>query len=173
MSGNARAGGAASPRAWGGGRSVLLRGLSLAALLALAAWPRPGAAQEMRWEQRQGEGRLYLAYEVPETSDQSLLLVCDTARRSLALRYVDDRDRVRPGSTAALELASEGGRVLLRLPAEQEELGDVVVLAGELPMDAALLGVLRGRQLRVTLEGETETIPLAGAQPGVAALAAG
>lgn len=169
MSGNARSGesrGAAQ-------RGAMLRALGMAAGLALLATATPAAAQAMRWEQRQGEGRLYLAYEVPESSEQSLLLVCDTARRRLSLRYVDDRDRVRAGTTAGLELASEGGRLGLRLPAQQEELDDQIVLAGDLPLDAALLRILRGQTLRVTLEGQTESIPLSGAQPGVAALEAG
>ncbi|WBV45495.1 hypothetical protein [Pseudoroseomonas cervicalis] len=153
-------------------RAAALPALGLAGLLALAAWPLPAHAQEMSWERREGEGRLYLAYEVPNTDDQSLLLICDTARRSFTLHYVDGRDRVRAGTHATLELASEGGRVVLRLPTEHDELGDVVTLTGEAPLDAALLRVLRGRTLRVTLEGETETIPLAEAQSGVAALAA-
>ncbi|WP_211207962.1 hypothetical protein [Teichococcus cervicalis] len=153
-------------------RGAMPRCLGLAGLLALAGWTQQAMAQEMQWERREGEGRLYLAYEVPNTSDQSLLLICDTARRGFSLSYVDERDRVRAGSTARLELASEGGRVLLRLPVENQELGDVAVLSGAVPLDAALLRVLRGQTLRVTLEGETESIPLSGAQPGVAALAA-
>lgn len=53
-------------------RGAMPRCLGLAGLLALAGWTQQAMAQEMQWERREGEGRLYLAYEVPNTSDQSL-----------------------------------------------------------------------------------------------------
>lgn len=155
-------------------RSSLLTLLVPAALLApagLRAATTP-PADTMQWQQRQSEGRILLAYEVPDTGNQSLLLACDPAARALSLRYVDDRDRVRGGVAAQVELASEGGKLTLPLQAQQEEMGDQVVLTGAVPLTPVLARILRGTTLLVTLEGESERIPLAGAQPGVEALVA-
>ena len=59
------------------------------------------------------------------------------------------------------------------MQAEKQELGDQVILRAETPLDAPMLAILNGSQLRITLSDATENIPLATAQPGVATLAAG
>ncbi|UFN48331.1 hypothetical protein LPC08_20310 [Roseomonas sp. OT10] len=148
--------------------------LGTAALLisGLALSPPAPAQDAMRWEQRSGEGRIYLAYEVPESSDQSLLLLCDTRSRGFSLRYQDDRDRVRGGMRATVRFASEGGQASVPMRAQVQELGDQVVLDASVPLTPELLRVLSGETLRVTLSGTTESIPLAGARSGIAALAA-
>lgn len=131
------------------------------------------AQQEMTWQQRESEGMVFLAYELPESSDQSLVLVCDTHTRRFSLHYLDERDRVRDGMQAEVEFASEGGRKSLGMLAEQQELGDQIILRGETPLDARMIGILNGRELRVTLSDVTQYIPLERAQAGVAALSAG
>jgi hypothetical protein len=151
-------------RAWGLG--------GLVAVVLLAA---PGArAQEgLQWQLREGDGLINLAYEVPETDDQDLLLTCDTRSHQLSIRYSDDRDRTRDGSRATVTFASEGGRVNLPMRAEVQELGDQIVLEGTAPWSGGLQAVMGGRMLRITLSGQTESIPLAGAREGVAALTRG
>ncbi|EEQ94500.1 hypothetical protein F9K88_16705 [Brucella intermedia] len=136
-------------------------------------WSLPAQAQEMTWQQRDSEGMIFLAYEVPETSDQVLVLTCDTKSRQFALHYQDDRDRVHDGMKADVVFASEAGQKSLEMLAEKQELGDQVILRAETPLDAPMRAVLNGTQLRVTLSDATENIPLAAAQSGVTALAAG
>jgi len=146
-------------------------GIAAAALAALLATPAP-AQQTMRWQGREGEGKTFLAYEVPESGEQSLLLVCDTRARRFSLHYQDDRDRVRDGTQAVVEFASEEGRVAVPMRAARQEMGDAMLLGAETPLTPALGRVLSGGTLRVTLSGVTERIPLAEARRGVAALIA-
>lgn len=74
---------------------------------------------------------------------------------------------------AEVEFASEGGQKSLGMLAEQQELGDQIILRGETPLDARMIGIFNGRELRVTLSDVTQYIPLERAQAGVAALSAG
>jgi hypothetical protein len=129
-------------------------------------------AQGMQWQMRQSDGTIHLAYEVPERSDQSLLLTCDTGRRRLTIRYVDERDRAREGWQGPVAFSSEGGRLDLIMRAQKEELDDQIVLVATPRWSAELQRMLGGETLHVSLSGETENIPLVGARSGVAALAA-
>jgi hypothetical protein len=142
----------------------------LAAGLMLAS--AAATAQGMQWQMRQSDGSIHLAFEVPESSDQSLLLTCDTGLRRLTIRYVDDRDRARDGWQGPVAFSSEGGRVDLAMRAQKEELEDQIVLVATPRWNAELQRVLGGETLHVSLSGVTENIPLAGARPGLAALAA-
>ena len=143
---------------------ILMAGLTLAAAAA--------AAQGMQWQMRQSEGTVHLAYEVPETSAQNLLLTCETGPRRLTIRYVEDRDRAREGWQGPVTFSSEGGQLNLTMRAEKEELDDQIVLIANPRWTPELQSVLSGGTLHVGLSGETQNIPLAGARPGVAALAA-
>ncbi len=134
----------------------------------------PASAQtEMQWARRDGEGRILLAYEVPETSDQSVVLVCDTRSRRFTVSYIDGRDRTRDGTRAKVVFASEGGKLALPMRAQKQELDDTIILKAEPALSPEWVRILSGQTLRITLSDDTESIPLAGARKGVAALAAG
>lgn len=144
---------------------AMIAGLSLAI---------PASAQQaLSWQLREGEGKIFLAYEIPETSTQNLLLVCDNQSRHFSVHYHDDRDRVRDGTHTNIIFDSEGGQATLSAKAERQELGDEIVLEAETPLDANLVSVLSGQTLRVTLADATQSIPLEGARAGVAALVSG
>lgn len=126
----------------------------------------------MRWQYREGESRyLFLAYEIPDTGVQSLILTCDIQSRQFSVNYVDDRDRVRDGMRAEVTFASDKGQKSLPMLAERQEIDNQVLLRNEGPLDGTLLNVLKGKTLRVTLSDKTESIPLAGAQKGLSLLA--
>ncbi|MGU3386415.1 hypothetical protein ACLBYG_18035 [Methylobacterium sp. D53M] len=130
-------------------------------------------AQEMRWQKREGDGRVHLAYEIPDSGAQSLALTCDTRGGQLSVDYYDDRDRARDGTRAEVEFASEGGTLSLPMRAKQLELDDQIVLQATTTLTQDWVRILSGKTLRVTLSGDTQRIPLAGARTGLAALVAG
>lgn len=148
---------------------MLTRMTALALLAGLAALP--ARAQEMHWAMRQtGEG-LLVAREVPETSDQSLALFCRRGGHRVEMRLLEERDRARDGSTVQVDFATPGGQQRLAMRGEMQELGDALMLIGDFEADAAWRRLLTtGGSLSITLEGETETVPLAGSSAGMTAL---
>lgn len=133
----------------------------------------PASAQKMRWQKREGDGQIYLAYEIPDSGDQSLSLTCKTHGGQFSIDYYDDRDRTRNGTRVDVEFASEGGKLSLPMRAKQLEIGDQIVLRVTTALTRELVRILSGTTLRVTLSGDAQRIPLAGAQNGLAALVAG
>ncbi|ONG52605.1 hypothetical protein BKE38_14170 [Pseudoroseomonas deserti] len=142
---------------------------TLALLATLAALP--AAAQELRWQTRPtGEG-VIVAWEVPETGDQSLALFCRSGGRQIEMRLLEERDRARDGVTLPVDFATAGGQQRLSMKGEMQELGDALMLLGSFPADAAWRQLFTaGGALSITLAGETETVPLAGAAPAMTAL---
>ncbi|WP_159992860.1 hypothetical protein [Roseomonas sp. 18066] len=145
---------------------------TLAALALLAGLSAlPAAAQEQRWASRQtGEG-LLMAWEIPETGDQSLALFCRRGGQRIEMRLLEERDRARDGSIVQVDFATAGGQQRLAMKGEMQELGDALMLLGGFEADAAWRKLLTGGgALSITLDGETETVPLAGADAGMTAL---
>jgi len=141
-----------------------------ALILALAAGGAARAEEPLRWQLRQSADGVVLAYEQPETDFQPIYLGCRLPERRFTVSLEQARG-VRPGQTAAVDFASEAGRVTLRMRLEQMEMGDF--LTAEMPFDPALGRVLgEGRSLRITVGQRTDTYPLTGTRQGVAALAA-
>jgi hypothetical protein len=142
-----------------------------AAMLAAAPVTRAQTQDEpLRWQMRQSEEGVVLAYEQPDTDFQPIFFGCRLPQRRFSV-VLEQADGLRPGQQVPVEFASEGGRVSLRLRVEHTEMGDF--LRAELPYDPALGRVLaEGRTLRVTAAGRTERFPLANTRQGVAALAA-
>lgn len=147
----------------------LRRGVLMGAMLLASVGPAR-AADDMQWQLREDPDGVVLAYEVPNTDDQALMLACTPRQRAISLQYDGDARRLRPGQSAQVELASEGGRLTLPLRAEPQEMDSLMLLVGQAPLTQALVAVLQGRTLRITQAGTTRRIPLAGAQQGVATL---
>ena len=145
----------------------------LAASFALVAASAAQAQPEvLRWQVRQAEEGVVVAYEQPDTDFQPVYFMCRRAGRRLSV-MLDQAHGVPPGRDTLVEFASEGGRFALRMRAEQSEPNEPIILRGGTAYDPAVARMLgEGRTLRVTVAGSTDRFPLVGARQGASLLGA-
>lgn len=148
---------------------MTMKVLAMAALTLAAA--SVAQAQERSWQSRQAEDGVFLSYGAPDSDDTILAFSCRLPGRRFRVSYEGAATPVRPGREVSVEFASEAGRVTLRMRGEPNEMGANLLSARPNFTQALRRLLAEGSTLRVTVAGQTNRIPLAGAQPGVAALA--
>lgn len=115
---------------------------ALAVLLALA--PAAASAQRgQQWAFRDGEWAT-LAFEVPETSDQSFYLGCDKAKRRLSMSVRVPLKGAKPGAPITIEFSGAGANAVIKGKTETDELYPFVFPSAEGFAPGPLLDLLAG-----------------------------
>ena len=115
---------------------------ALAILLALA--PAAAFAQRgQQWAFRDGEWAT-LAFEVPETSDQSFYLGCDKEKRRLSMSIRAPLKGAKPGTPITIEFSAGGAKASILGKTETDELYPFVFSGAEGFAPGPLLDLLAG-----------------------------
>lgn len=129
------------------------------------------ATEHLRRQLHEDAEGVLLAYDMPEADVQPLLLACRRRGGEVSTGLERVGTGLRDGMQAVAIFAPEGGRIALPMPAERTELNDQFLRHGRTAPDSGLIRLLaEGRTFTISVAGETQRIPLAGAHPGAAIL---
>ena len=133
-------------------------GVAFLVLSSIGAYAQRG----QQWAFRDGEWAT-LAFEVPETSDQSFYLGCDKEKRRLSLSVRFALKGVKPGKSVTIAFKGSNGQASLNGRTETDELYPFVFPSAEGFEPGSLLAILAGPgDVTVSAGGRSLTLPAAG-----------
>lgn len=143
---------------------------SIAALLALAS---SAHSENLKWFSNQFDNTTALVFGIPDTDHSPIVLSCDKGDETVRLFVTHDAPGAEDGQAMTVTLSSEVGSVELPATGQFQEIDDLFHLEAQARLDQKLVRILStGEILRISIEGHTQEMPLAGAGDEVGVLVA-
>ena len=148
----------------------LLRTSIVCALLATMA----GAHSEnLQWFSNQYDETTFLAYGIPDTDYSPVVFNCDMGDETVRLFVTHDAPDATDGQKMSVSLSSNAGKVELTATGQFQEIDDLFHLEAQARLDQNLVRILSaGDILKISIDGQVQEIPLAGAGDKVGSLVA-
>ena len=145
-------------------------GVAFAALFALAG---SAYAENLQWFSNQYDNTTTLAYGMPDTDYVPVVFMCDMGDEAARLFVTHDAPDAEDGQQMSVTLSSAAGQVELSATGQFQEIDDLFHLEAEARIDHNLVRILSADgNLDISIEGETQEIPLAGASKEIGAIVA-
>ncbi|RUM96184.1 hypothetical protein EET67_19540 [Pseudaminobacter arsenicus] len=143
------------------------------AVVALLAAVSSAHSENLQWFSNQYDETTVLAYGMPDTDYAPIVFNCDMGDESARVFVTHDAPDAEDGQQMNIRLSSDAGSVELTAIGQFQEIDDLFHLEAQARLDQKLVRILSaGDILQVSIEGETQEIPLAGADDKVGVLVA-